>query len=36
MQSLNRESLSCELNMVAILLVGALGIIVMDMGMVQG
>ena len=34
MQSLNRESLSCELGMVAILLFGLLGIVVMDMGMV--
>ena len=36
MQSLNRESLSFELNMVAILLFGALGIVVMDMGVVYG
>ena len=34
MQSLNRESLSCESNMVDILLFGALGIVIMDMGMV--
>ena len=34
MQSLNMESLSCEVNMVAILLFGALAIVVMDMGTV--
>lgn len=34
MQSLIRDYLSLELNMVAILLFGALGIVVMDMGMV--
>ena len=34
MKCLNMESLSCELNMVAILPFGVLGIVVMDMGMV--
>ena len=32
MQSLNRESLSCELNVMVILLFGVLGIVFMDMG----